>query len=155
MSATSSLTSLVMAFGHFGFGSLHEFVGWFPRRIPLDHLPSANITIDTTAVSNGQFGVAHEILRPAVPTDKVIARGECWGAHRHVIYALVPTHASYVGLNSPFFGCGSFRCGNLTMNTVTCAEIHIGDAPTSGFCLQTNSHLFTAGPPPIGSASRC
>jgi hypothetical protein len=51
-------------------GSLHEFVGWFLGRAPLDHLPSANITIDAAAVSNGQFGIAHEILRLAVPTDR-------------------------------------------------------------------------------------
>jgi hypothetical protein len=74
--------------------ALHEFVGWFLGGIPLDHLPSANMTIDTVAVSNGQFGIAHEILRPAVPTEKVAARGECWGAHRCIIYPLAPAHAS-------------------------------------------------------------
>ena len=62
----------------FWVGSLHEFVGWFLGRVPLDHLPSANITIDAAAASNGQFGIAHEVLRLAVPTDKVIAKGERW-----------------------------------------------------------------------------
>ena len=42
-------------------GSLHELIGWFLGRVPLDHLPSANITIDGAAVSNGQFGIADEI----------------------------------------------------------------------------------------------
>src|SRR5450830_1901092 len=68
-------------FWSYWVGSLHEFVGWFLGRVPLDHLPSANITIDAAAVSNGQFGIAYEILRLAVPTDKVIAKGERWGAH--------------------------------------------------------------------------
>ena len=48
-------------FWSFWVGSLHEFVGWFLGRVPLDHLPSANITIDGAAVSNGQFGIADEI----------------------------------------------------------------------------------------------
>ena len=57
-------------------------------------MPSANITIDAAAVSNGQFSIAHEVLRPAMPTDKVVAIGECWGAHRGIICALAPQHAS-------------------------------------------------------------
>ena len=65
--------------------TLYEPVGWFLGRVPLDHLPSTNITIDASAVSNGQMGVAHDVLRPAVPTDKVGAVGECWGAHRGII----------------------------------------------------------------------
>jgi len=81
-------------FWSFWVGSLHEFVGWLLGSVPLDHLPSANITIDAAAVSNGQFGIAHEVLRPAVPTDKVTAIGECWGAHRGIICALAPQHAS-------------------------------------------------------------
>src|SRR6266852_3166321 len=81
-------------FWSFWVGSLHEFVGWFPGRVPLVHLPSANITIDAAAVSNGQFGIAHDVLRPAVPTDKVTAIGECWGTHRGIICALAPQHAS-------------------------------------------------------------
>jgi hypothetical protein len=56
-------------------GSLYEFVGWLPEGVPLDHLPSANIAIDAAAVSNGHFSIAHEVLRPAVPTDEVTARG--------------------------------------------------------------------------------
>jgi hypothetical protein len=75
-------------FWSFWVGSLHEFEGWFLGRVPLDHLPSANITIGTAAVSDGQFGIAHDVHRPAVPTDKVSARGECWGAHRGIICAL-------------------------------------------------------------------
>ena len=59
----------------FYVGSLYEFVGWLPGGVPLDHLPSANLTIDATAVSNGQFGIAHVVLRPAVPTDEVTDRG--------------------------------------------------------------------------------
>jgi hypothetical protein len=57
-------------------------------------LPSANITIDAAAVSNGQFGIAYEVLRLAVPTDKVIAIGERWGAHRGIICAF-PRHFSH------------------------------------------------------------
>ena len=45
-------------FWSYWVGALHEFVGWFLGRVPLDHLPSANITIDAAAVSNGQFGIA-------------------------------------------------------------------------------------------------
>jgi hypothetical protein len=81
-------------FWSYWVGSLHEFVGWFLGRVPLDHLPSANITIDAAAVSNGQFGIAYEILRLAVPTDKVIAKGERWGAHRGIICAF-PRHSSH------------------------------------------------------------
>jgi hypothetical protein len=58
------------------------------RRRGRSHLPSANITIGTAAVSDGQFGIAHDVHRPAVSTDKVSARGECWGAHRGIICAL-------------------------------------------------------------------
>src|SRR5450759_4683399 len=81
-------------FWSYWVGSLHEFVGWFLGRVPLDHLPSANITIDAAAVSNGQFGIAHEVLRLAVPTDKVFAKGEQWGAHRGIICAF-PRHCSH------------------------------------------------------------
>ena len=81
-------------FWSYWVGSLHEFVGWFLGRVPLDHLHSANITIDAAAVSNGQFGIAHAVLRPAVPTDKVIAIGERWGAHRGIICASAPQNAS-------------------------------------------------------------
>src|SRR5260370_42371899 len=65
----------------FWVGSLHEFVGWFQGRVPLDHLPPADATIGTAAVSNGQFGIADEILCSAVPTDKVTRIRGCWGAH--------------------------------------------------------------------------
>jgi hypothetical protein len=71
-------------------GSLHEFVGWCLGRVPLDHLSSANITIDAAAVSNGQFGIAYEVLGAAVSTDKVIAIDKCWGAHGGIICALAP-----------------------------------------------------------------
>src|SRR5205823_2673586 len=81
-------------FWQFWVGSLHEFVGWFQGRVPLDHLSSANITINAAAVSNGQFGIAHEVMRPAVPTDEVAAIGECWRAHRGIICASAPQYAS-------------------------------------------------------------
>ena len=71
----------------FWVGSFCEFVGWLLGRVPLDHSPSANITIDTAAVSNGQSGIAHEVLRPAVPADKLIDMGACRGAHRGIIGA--------------------------------------------------------------------
>jgi hypothetical protein len=71
----------------FWVGSLNEFEGWFLGRVPLDHLPAANFTIDAAAVSNGQFGITHEVQRSAVPTDKVIAKGECWSARRSMICA--------------------------------------------------------------------
>jgi len=79
----------------FYLGLLHKFVGGFSRRIPLDHLPSANLTIDTAAVSNGQFGIADKILGAAVPTIKVTDRGWCWAAHRCIISALVPYVADF------------------------------------------------------------
>ena len=66
----------------------------FLGRVPLDHLSSANITINAAAVSNGQVGISDEVLRPAVPTDKVIAKGERWGAHRGIICAF-PRHFSH------------------------------------------------------------
>jgi hypothetical protein len=78
----------------FWVASLHEFVGWLLGRIPLDHLTSAHITIDAAAVSDGQTGVAHGVLRPAVPTDKVNAIGECWGIHRGIICALATQRTS-------------------------------------------------------------
>jgi hypothetical protein len=78
-------------------GSLDKPVGWFLGGVPLDHLPSANITINAAAVGNGQFGIAHEVQRPAVPTDKVIAKGECWGGHRSIICASVAQYASGCG----------------------------------------------------------
>ena len=78
----------------FWVASLYEFVGRLLGRVPLDHLPSANITIDAAAVSNGQFGIAHDVLRPAMPTDKVAAIGECSGAHRGILCALALQHAS-------------------------------------------------------------
>src|SRR5450759_3068971 len=81
-------------FWSYWVGSLHEFVGWFLGRVPLNHLPSANITINATAVSNGQFGIAHEVLRPAVPTGEVGARGEWFGRHQPMICALARQHAS-------------------------------------------------------------
>jgi hypothetical protein len=71
----------------FYVGSLHELVGRLLGRIPLDHLPPANVTIDAAAVSNGQVGIAHQVLRSAVSTNKVTARGGWWGAHRGIIYA--------------------------------------------------------------------
>jgi hypothetical protein len=83
-----------VGFWLFRVGSLHEFVGWFLGRVPLDHLPSANITIDAATVSNGQFGIAHVVLRPAVPTDKLFAIGECWGAHRSIVCASATPNAS-------------------------------------------------------------
>jgi len=61
----------------FSVGALHEFIGWFPGRIPLDHLPAANVTIDAAAVSNGQLGITDQILRPAVTTIKATTGGEC------------------------------------------------------------------------------
>jgi hypothetical protein len=70
------------AFGYFLVGSLHEFVGWFQGRVPLDHLPTADSTIGAPAVSNRQFGIAHEVLRSAVRTDKVARIKGFWGAHR-------------------------------------------------------------------------
>jgi hypothetical protein len=75
-------------------GSLHEFVGWFLGRVPLDHLPSAHITIDASAVGNWQFGMAHEIQRTAVPTDKVAAIGGRCGTHADIICAFATLHAS-------------------------------------------------------------
>src|SRR3979411_2082309 len=92
-------------FWSFLVGSFHEFVGWFLGRVPLDHLPSANITIDAAAVSNGQFGIAHDVLRRAVPTDKVIAIGGCWGAHRGIICA-------WAGLGTTIFLRGLPPCAS-------------------------------------------
>jgi len=65
----------------FWVGSLNEFVGWFLGRVPLDHLTSANITINTAAISYRQFSIANKILRSAVSTEEVAARGDCWGTH--------------------------------------------------------------------------
>ena len=48
----------------FGVGPLHELVGWLLGRIPLNHSPPANITVDASAVSDGQCGIADEVLRP-------------------------------------------------------------------------------------------
>ena len=45
-------------------GPLHELVGWLLGRIPLNHSPPANITVDASAVSDGQCGIADEVLRP-------------------------------------------------------------------------------------------
>src|ERR1700730_7842637 len=59
-------------------GSLHELVGWFLGRVPPDHLPSANIATVAAAFGNGQFNVAHGVLRPAAPTrrSRESARGD-------------------------------------------------------------------------------
>jgi hypothetical protein len=78
----------------FWVGALHEFVRWFQGRVPLDHFPSTNITIGAAAVSNGQFGIAHDVLRSAVRTDKVTEIKGFWDAHRGDIYALTLQHAS-------------------------------------------------------------
>jgi hypothetical protein len=79
------------SFCSFPFGSLHEFIGWFLGRVPLDHFSPANITIDAAAVSDGQFGIAHHVLRAAVRTEKVPAMGDCLGDHRGTICFLRET----------------------------------------------------------------
>jgi hypothetical protein len=96
----------------FWVGSLHEFVGWFQGRVPLDHLPSANSTIGAAAVGNGQFGIADEVLRSAVPTDEVTRIRGCWGAHWGDIYALVIQRASRNSRNG-FWGLVEPREGPL------------------------------------------
>jgi hypothetical protein len=82
----------------FSVGSLHEFVEWSLGRFPQHHSPPANITIDAAAISNWQSGVANEVLRPTVRTNKIVTRGKCWGAHRDIIYALTSAHARPVNL---------------------------------------------------------
>jgi hypothetical protein len=72
-------------------GALHEFVGWLQRRVPLDHFPSANITIDAAAVSYGQVGIGHDVLRTAVSTEKVSAMDDCSSAHRGIVCTLAET----------------------------------------------------------------
>jgi hypothetical protein len=84
-------------FRSFLIRTLYEPVGRYLGRVPLDHLPSTNIAIDASTVSNGQLGVAHDVLRPAVSTDKVGAVGECWGAHRDIICASAAQYASGCG----------------------------------------------------------
>jgi hypothetical protein len=50
--------------------SLHQFVGWFLGRIPLDHSSPANLTIGAAAISNTQWPIADEVLRSAVPAGE-------------------------------------------------------------------------------------
>jgi hypothetical protein len=77
--------------GPFGVGALHEFVGWFQGGVPLDHFPLANITIDAAAVSYGQVGIGHDVLRTAVSTEKVSAMDDCSSAHRGIVCTLAET----------------------------------------------------------------
>jgi len=73
----------------FWVGALHEFIGWFQGRVPLEHLSSANLAINAAAISDGQLGIPHDILCSAVSTDKIAGIGGCGGAHSGIIYARV------------------------------------------------------------------
>jgi hypothetical protein len=54
-------------------GALDEFVGWFPGRVPLDHLSSANLAISAAAVGNGQLDSAYYVQCAAMSTGKFAA----------------------------------------------------------------------------------
>jgi hypothetical protein len=58
-------------------GPLYKLVGWLLGRIPLNHSPPANITVDAAAVSNGQCGIPDEVLRPTEPTNEIAVAGVC------------------------------------------------------------------------------
>jgi hypothetical protein len=57
----------------------------------LDHPPFTNLTIGAATVSNGQFGITHDVLCSAMPADEVNVMGIFWVAHRCTICALTPS----------------------------------------------------------------
>ena len=77
-------------FWSFWVGSLHEFVGWFLGRVPLSHPLSANLTIDAVTVSNGQFGIAHDVLCSAMWAAKVNVMVQSRAAHYYCIICALP-----------------------------------------------------------------
>jgi len=54
----------------------------------LDHLPTANLTIDAATVCNWQFGITHNVSCSAMPTEKVSFIGDFLAAHRCIVCAL-------------------------------------------------------------------
>jgi hypothetical protein len=142
--------------GQFGVGSLHEFVGWFEGRVPLDHLPSANIAIDAATVSNRQFGIPHDVLRSAVPTDKVAVKGESRSAHRGIICALADTFERVLAGGSFRFRSGAQARGRLFPQPLGLPEASSAAGPRAViFCARASvAFMIAVIVVPVGCLSR-